>query len=51
MKHLLDKAFLFFSFFFFVIWLLQVLVMAGPLVDGVWDLVPRPGIELGPPAL
>ena len=41
----------FFNFFKFI-WLSQILVAAvGIFSYGMWDLVPQPGIEPGPPAL
>ena len=47
---LLLLLFVFLGFFFF--WLPQVLVVGGRIFNcGLWDLVPQPGIEPGPPAL
>ena len=43
-----------FIFFFFFIWLCQVLAVAYGLFDlhcSMWDLVPRQGIKPGPPTL
>ena len=46
------KSFFFFLNIYLFIWLLLVLVVAcGIFSCGMWDLVPWPGIEPGPPAL